>query len=244
MWYSPKILLFDIETAGVQGLRADRGFCVCFGYKWLGKKDVHCITLNEYPGKHAHDDGELLKVVNEIMAEADGYIAHYGENFDRKFLESRFLRAGLPPIPNNKLCDTCLIARGKLALSSNRLANLAKFLGVENEKMEKGNGWPDWWLGALRGDKKSIVKMAVYCKQDVRCLEDCYLKMRHMIPTKFLPVNAAIGSVLPACPACGSREFQSRGVYYSEQKLWPRRQCKNCYKWFRGPKPTAGVSKL
>ena len=132
-----KILVFDIEAAGVQGLKADRSFVVAFGFKWLGEKKTTVITVLDYPGKDCQDDGPLLKAVSEIISKAEGMIAHFGSFYDRPFLEARLLRAGLPPIPNSRLTDTCLVARKKFCLSSNRLGNLAEFLEVYTKKMDK-----------------------------------------------------------------------------------------------------------
>lgn len=239
-----KVLVFDIETAGVQGLKADRGFLVCFGYKWLGDEKTHCLTIADYPGKHDHDDTNLLKRARAVMEEADGLVAHFGEKFDRPYLQARLLQAGLGPLPESKLTDTCLLARAKLRLSSSRLGNLAEFLKCKTGKMEKGTGWPLWWLGAIHGDKRAIEKMAVYCKQDVECLEQVYLKMRPMIPTRYLPVNEAIGEVLKSCPGCGGHRFQSRGWQYSELKRYKRWQCRDCGRWSRSYDAWARTPKI
>lgn len=240
----PKILLFDLETAGVQGLCADRGFIICFGYKWLGEKTTHCLTIAQYPGKDIHDDRELLKRAGEIFNEADGIVAHYGEKFDKPYLQSRLLQAKLPPLSENKLTDTCLIARGKLKLSSNRLGNLADFLGCKVKKMEKRGGWPIWWLGALRGDKKAIEDMATYCKQDVDCLEQVFLAMRHIIPSKFLPINYSIGESQWTCPGCGGHRKNNHGYYFSDKKRWVRSQCQTCGRWVRSEKAEACTPKI
>lgn len=235
----PRILLFDIETCGVQGLSADRGFCVVFGYKWLGEKSVHAITVKDFPGKNIHDDRNLLRQAAKILNEAEGLVAHYGEKFDKPYLQARLLQAGIEPLSENKLTDTCLIARAKLRLSSSRLGNLAAFLGCANQKQDKRGGWPAWWLGALRGDAKSIRLMVEYCKQDVRTLEDVYLKLRHIIPTRYLPVNRSIGEVVWTCPACGGHKMQHRGWFYSEKKRWQRFRCNECGRWSRSMKADA-----
>jgi hypothetical protein len=232
--WMPKILIWDLETAGTNAFCADYGYMVCFGYKWLGDAKARCISLLDYPGdgkwpKGCQDDTNLLKAGLKIMEEADLLVAHYGDRFDRKFFESRLLRAGLRPIPMTRQADTCLIARAKLKLSSNRLDNLAKFLRVKTRKMSKGDGWPNWWMGALRGDKPSIRKMAVYCAQDVQCLEECFVAMRHLIPNKYL-INMNIGKNRSVCVACG-KDVQYRGTYFSEKKLFRRFQCRRCGKW-------------
>lgn len=236
MTKKPKVLFFDLETGGVGGLKADLGYVLCFGYKFLGEEKTKCITVLDYPGKDCQDDTNLLKEANKIMQEADLLVAHFGEFFDRPFLESRLLRIGLAPLPPLRLADTCLIARKKLKLSSNRLDSLARFLNCKHRKMHKGDGWPKWWLGAMRGDKKSITDMAKYCIDDVKCLEEIFLKMRHLIPGKYL-LNMAIGQERNICEACGS-DVEYRGFYFSEKKKFRRFACKNvkCMRWGRDKK--------
>lgn len=228
----PKILCYDIESAGVQSLYADRGFMVCFGYKFLGDKQAKCISLNDYPGKHVHDDKNLLTAALEIMQKADLLVAHYGDKFDRKFIEARLLRNRLPPLPITRQVDTCLISRFRLKLSSNRLGNLAEFLQVKTGKMNKRGGWPDWWMGALRGDRQSIKEMQAYCAQDVQCLEECYLALRQIIPEKYL-INLAVGNELNACKSCGNIGIKHEGRYYSPTRSYQRYSCKACGKWGR-----------
>lgn len=232
---SPRVLIWDLETAGTNAFSADYGYIVCFGYKWLGEGKAKCLTLLDYPGKgkwpdNCHDDTNLLKAALEIMEEADLTVAHYGDRFDKKFLESRLIRAGLKPLPPTRSVDTCLIARARLKLSSNRLSNLAKFLRCKIGKMDKGNGWPDWWFGALRGDKQSIRNMAVYCCQDVDCLEGIFVRMRSIIPNKYL-IDMGVGKTIWECIGCGGALKHSRGFYFSEKKLWNRFQCMGCGKW-------------
>lgn len=229
-----KVLFYDIETAGVNAFSADMGFCVVFGYKWLGDRRAQALSILDYPGKHIHDDTNLLKALHGIMEQADLIVAHYGQKFDRPFLESRLIRVGLTPIPNTRQADTCLIARHKLKLSSNRLDNLAKFLGCKNRKMSKGDGWPNWWMEALRGDKQAIKKMAAYCIGDVECLEEIFLRMRSIIPGKYL-LDMSIDKPKPACSGCGEKT-QYRGYYFSEKKKYRRYSCTACGRWGRSSK--------
>lgn len=230
----PKVLFWDLEVAGVDSLSADRSFVVCFGYKW-GNEKAKCISVLDYPGKNCQDDRNLLRAAREILDEADILVAHYGDKFDRKFVRARLRKHRLSPIPNTRLIDTCLLARGAYRLSSNRLGNLASFLGVKTGKMEKRGGWPDWWMGALRGDKPSVRKMSVYCAQDVQCLSEVYEVMKPDIPNKY-GFNMAIGKPVKCCASCGGT-MNSRGYYFSEKKMFRRLQCRECGKWDHDTKP-------
>lgn len=234
---SPHILVFDIEAAGVQGLKADRGVMTHFGYHWLGSRErVRVPAIHDYNGwktKSGLDDTGLLREVSSIVGQADGLIAHFGEYFDRPYVDSRLARIGLPIIPEARLTDTCLIAKKRLCLSSNRLANLAEFFQVPTKKMEKGRGWPDWWMGALYGHVPSLESMRTYCAIDVECLEQLYLRMRAVIPMRQLPVNLAIGQQMWTCPRCGGHRKTDGGSYYSNSKRFARWRClaKGCGGW-------------
>jgi uncharacterized protein YprB with RNaseH-like and TPR domain len=231
---SSKVLVFDIESAGVQGLKADRAIITCFGYKWLGDKTRTVLKISDsprYSWKTCHDDSWIVREASKVMGDAEAYIAHFGEGFDRPYMQAKFLQHGCSTVPEARLTDTCLITRKHLCLSSYSLANLAEFLEVDTQKMKKGRGWPDWWMGALRADRPSIDKMAAYCSLDVQCLEECFYKLRHIIPTRYLPINAAIGQALWTCAACGGHRYQSRGSHWSEKARWQRFQCQECGRW-------------
>jgi hypothetical protein len=232
-----KVLVFDIEAAGVQGLKADRGVMTHFGYKWLGEKKRTVLAIHDFPGslkRNKLDDTGLLRAASKILSEAEAMIAHFGEYFDKPYVDARFVQAGLHPIPDMKLTDTCLISKRRFCLSSNRLANLARFLKVDTQKMEKGRGWPDWWMGALYGDVASLEKMRVYCGFDVECLEEVYLKMRAFVPMRFLPINQQIGEGRWCCSHCGGYRRQSRGIYWTDKRAYNRYQCVGCGAWSRG----------
>ena len=234
-----KTLIWDLETAGVGGLNADQGFIVCFGYKWHGETAVKCLTLLDYPGKNCQDDTNLIKAAYDIIVKADLSVAHFGGGFDRPYLNSRLIRAGLAPLPQTRLVDTCIIARHQLKLSSNRLAAIAKFFDLDTKKMEKGNGWPNWWMGAMRGDRKSILMMSKYCKQDVQCLDEVYEAMRTIIPGKYM-ISAAIGLNRKVCHNCGG-PVSYRGVYFSAHRMYRRYQCRACGRWGHDPKAVEKV---
>lgn len=230
----PRIGVFDLEVAGVQGLKADRGILTVFGFKWLGEKKKTIIKISDSPGYSwatCQDDKWLIRQASEYMGEAEALVAHFGEYFDQPYLQAKLVQAGCSTIPPVKLTDTCLLARKVFALSSYRLENVGRFLECELVKARKE--WPEWWMGALRGDKKAINAMAKYCGVDVDLLEQVYMKMRRVIPTNYLPINAAIGESLWTCAACGGHAYTSRGSYYTRTSRYRRVQCKRagCLRW-------------
>lgn len=223
----PKILSFDIESAGVNALHPDLGFIICFGYKWLHETDAHTITLDKQ-SLLTYDDKQLLEDASKLMEEADILVGHFASVFDRRFIQGRLLINDLPPIPNVKLRDTCMIARSVANFSSNRLKNLAKVLNLKNQKLE--NGWPKAWLDVLRGDEKALDRLAEYCRGDVVAVEELYLKLR--------PFDNPHPRLFDRskCPSCGG-DVEYRGTYTAGERKYRRFQCKSCKKWGHETKP-------
>jgi uncharacterized protein YprB with RNaseH-like and TPR domain len=229
----PKILLFDLETAGVNSFSADLSNVVCFAYKWLGEKKAHCLTIDQYPDwfskKKGLNDKGLLKAALKIMEEADLIVAHYGERFDRPYFQGRCVIQGLTPPPPTKLRDTWRIARTAFKFYSNRLANIADVLGLGEKKYHKKtpDEWPGWWLQALAGNEKAIAEMAEYAKQDVQTLEQVYLRLRQYDnPHPRLVVDRS------KCGICGG-EIEYRGYAFVSANKYRRFQCKECKRWGR-----------
>lgn len=229
----PRILLFDIETGGVNALRSDLGFMLNFGYKWLGEKTTHCFTVDQFPRwfstKGSINDRGILKAALKIMEEADILVGHFASVFDRRFLQGRCAIHGLTPPPPTKMRDTCMIARSAFNFSSNRLENLVNVLKLPHKKYHKEcpDEWPGWWFRAMSGDTGAIHDMAKYCKQDVEALESLYLALR-----PFDQAHIRIHEDRSTCGVCGSA-VQYRGVAFIGQNKYRRFQCTNCGRWDR-----------
>lgn len=220
----PRILCFDIESAGVNALNADLGFVIIFGYKWIGEKQAHSIVIDEDSLKK-FDDRKLLKQASKLLNEADLTVAHFGSVFDRRFIQGRLLINNLPPIPPTRMRDTCMISRSVAKFSSNRLKHLAKILKLRHRKLE--NNWPTAWFKVMQGDMKALAGLAHYCEGDVLALEELYLRL-----SSFDNAHPRIhfGQV---CPRCGSKHIQYRGLALVNNKRYRRFQCQRCNKWGR-----------
>ncbi len=232
-----KIIFFDVECTG---LKADFGYALCFGYKELGKK-TKVLSIADYP-KHRTDptnDSSLMRATHDILTNhADIICTYYGKEFDRKFLNTRMLCAGLPPLPplNSEHIDLYYTARGNLALHSNRLASVAAALGCPMEKTRLDG---PTWVRATAGDRKAIGYIVHHCARDVDILEWCYKKLR-----PYVRQHPWVG-FKQACRVCGTTEAQSRG--YTVTKFGGRqlrKQCKKCgtwrtdaYSWKTGKRP-------
>jgi hypothetical protein len=221
-----RVLTFDIESAGVNALKSDLGFVVCFGYKFQDEKKVHCLTATE-DELRVFSDRNLLVDAAKIMEQADILVGHFASVFDRRFIQGRLLINGLPPIPPTKMRDTCMIARSVANYSSNRLAHLSEILKLKDQKYHKKGGteWPGWWFRVMQGDMTALADMARYCKKDVLATEALYERL--------LPFDNAHPRIIAdrtACSICGG-EVQYRGITFKGQLRYRRYQCTACSRW-------------
>ena len=223
----PKILSFDIESAGVNALKADLGFVILFGYKWAHEEEAHVITIDRQSLRR-FDDKALLRQASAIMAQADLVVGHFASLFDRRFIQGRLLINGLPPIPPTKIRDTCLIARSLATFSSNRLKHLAKILRLSHQKLD--NNWPTAWFKVMQGSVRHLNALAKYCKGDVEAVEELYFKLR--------PFDQPHPRLYPSekgttrCAACGGK-VAWRGTVPLGENVYRRYQCLTCWRWGR-----------
>lgn len=236
-----KILLWDIETWPLETttwtlfpkgpldhkqLKRDFGI-ICVAWKWLGQSKVHAVAVDP---KDPFNDLEVVKKIHEVIAEADVIVAHNGDDFDHKKLNTRIIYHGLPPLPPIKTIDTLKVARKHFGFSSNRLDYLGKYLGV-------GRKIPthyDLWLEIMEGNATALKYMVKYNKQDVLLLEDVYLKLRPFMqqhPNRNLTSRHA-----PVCPVCGSKDVTKQGFKHSRTATKQQYQCRaeGCRAWFVG----------
>lgn len=223
-----RILFFDIETAGVNALKSDLGFIVCFGYKWSDEDEAHCLMARR-KDLRAFDDRWLLEQASRLLTKADLTVGHFASVFDRRFFQGRLLINGLNPVPPTKMRDTCMIARSVANYSSNRLGHLAKILKLKEQKYEKKSGteWPGWWFGVMQGNMEPLRKMAVYCRRDVLTTEALY---KRLLP--FDNAHPRIVADRSKCGVCGG-DVEYRGYAYVNSNRYRRFVCTKCRRWDR-----------
>lgn len=219
----PRVLLVDIEATN---LKADFGFIICLSYKWSGEKKVHNISIRNNPKfkKDRTNDSYIIDQFRKIAEQADIVVTHYGSIFDYPYLQTRALMNGQPLLPQIPYIDTWRIARKKMALGSNRLASLARALGVEEKTPLSG----PIWVKAMSGDEKSISYIEKHCDQDVIVLEQVYEKIKGL--RSDIPRLSHTG-----CPTCGSFNTVSRGKVRTVKANKQQYSCKNCGHWWSTP---------
>lgn len=236
-----KILFYDIETAPnlsyVWGKYEQdviayekEWYMLCFAYKWLGEKKVHAVSLPDFKlyKKDKQNDKHVIEKLWELFNEADIVIAHNGDKFDQRKSNARFAYHGLTPPSPYKTIDTKKVAKKYFAFNSNKLDDLGDHLGI-GRKIQTGGF--SLWKGCMEGDEKAWKKMIQYNKNDVKLLEDVYLKLRPWI-TNHPNLNIMLGTDRN-CPNCGSNQLQKRGTYKTNTNVYQQYWCKSCGKWPR-----------
>lgn len=248
----PRVVLWDIETthnlAAVFQLKQNdyiqadnivqERYIVCAAWKTLGAKKVEAVSVLDDAArykKNIHDDYHVVKTLHGVLSNADVIVAHNGDHYDIKFTKGRMLVQGLPPLPPILSIDTLKTARGQFLLNANNLNYLGKILGVGQKKPTKQG----LWLRVLAGDPKAVKEMVGYNKTDVTLLEDVFLKLRPFIPDH---VNRQLFGQVGACPRCGSKDIQSRGIHRALTQTYRRFQCQACGGWFRDRVSTGRTS--
>lgn len=175
--HTENIGFLDIEATN---LKADFGVMICYCIKPARRDKIiqRCVKPSELKKSL---DREVVAHLIQKLPYFDRIITHYGSRFDIPFIRSRALNLGLdfPAYKSNWQTDTWRIARQKLCISSNRLANIAKLLGVKEQKTPITS---EHWLGALMGKKASLKYILEHCQKDVLILEEVYNKIWPFAP--------------------------------------------------------------
>lgn len=240
----PKIVVFDLETlmdlpeiakkyAGIsqwpgKSMGADLNSIISFGYKIIGEGPAQCINIWDFDpnwAQNVNDDTALLHFISDTIGDdTDALVTHNGKRYDIKMLNARLAKRGLHPIQDIPHIDTCAVAKRAFKLSSNRLNDLAEFLGVEG-KMQTG-GW-GLWVDVLNGSEEAANKMSDYCKQDV---EATHSIMQKLLPhIKNMPnANMFMEDKAQVCPTCGSTNIQKHGIRRTKTTTYQRYRCNEC----------------
>lgn len=235
----PKILLYDIETAPSKGWYWRRWetdiieeendwYVLSFSYKWLGEKTVYVKALPDYKlyKKDPENDRDLMVDLHALMSKAHICIAHNGDDFDSKKANTRFIIHKMSPPEPYRSIDTLKVARRFFKFSSNKLDDLANYLGI-GRKVQTGG--KKLWFDCMDGVKSAWAKMKQYNKQDVVLLEQVYLRLRPWMSQH--PNLGVFSDEEVSCPKCQSTHLQSRGKAITNSGTHNRFQCQDCGGW-------------
>ena len=210
-------------------------FILMFSYKWFHERQVKAVCLPDFPRykRSRYDDKDLCGVLHRLMDEADIIVAHNGDAFDIKKINSRLIVNGFDKPSPFKTVDTLKVARRAFKFDSSKLDNIGRYLS-EGRKIP--NTGADLWRGCVDGDLKSWATMRRYGKQDTALLERVYHRLRSWAPNHpdlnlYKAYQDRVG-----CPTCGSEHVQRRGVAVKLKSKYYRFQCRDCGSWFSGMK--------
>jgi hypothetical protein len=243
----PKLLFLDIETAPILmtswSMRPPYAghvyvlrdtYILMASYKWAHQKTVKTVALPDFPRykRSRHDDKDLCGVIRDLLDTADIVIAHNGDAFDIKKINSRLITNGFKPPSPFRTIDTLKAARRAFKFDSNKLDNIGRYL---DEGRKIPNTGAALWQGCVEdGDPKAWRTMRRYCKQDTELLARVYERVKPWMPNHpdlnvYKEYRARIG-----CPTCQSENTQRRGIGVKLKKKYYRFQCRDCGSWFSG----------
>jgi hypothetical protein len=241
---APRILAYDVERipllAHVWGLWDQRiginqivlpGQTVSFAARWVGDPKSKAIFRSTF------HDGEtvMLDELWSLMDEADALMGWNSYGFDRKHVNTAFIRAGMtPPSPSQDL-DLMKSVRHQFKFESNKLDYVAQDLGVGSKLSHEGFGL---WLKVMAGDEKAWARFRRYNLQDVNLLIELYDKL---LPWLSSHPNRVLFDG-EGCPRCGPRgKLERRGTRKTSTGTYPRFHCTRCGSWSQSGKRLDGA---
>lgn len=230
-----KVLLFDIETSPMitynwnrkpswlpEGMIMEDWFVINWAAKWLFDDEILTSVVTPKEARN-RDDKRVVKELWDLLNEADVVIAHYGDMFDIKMMNGRFFKYGMNlPMPYKSI-DTKKAAGKRMRLPALNLNYIARYMGLD----EKHSTNFDLWVGCMEGNQEKLDEMDKYCQQDVKVLEDVYLKLR-----PFIQPHPNLGMYIETdsktCPACGSTDLEKEGEYATTVNIYDAYRCQDC----------------
>jgi uncharacterized protein YprB with RNaseH-like and TPR domain len=239
-----KVLILDIENAPLMSyhwgvwkqnigapmrVEGNRSYMMSIAMKWLDSDEIH------YFESRTEDDSELLKNTLKFLDEADIVVAHNGKGFDMKKINAYAIINNLnPPSPYRQI-DTLIEARKAFLFERNTLAHLADILSCSPKLTHAKFQGFELWKECMKGNEEAWQEMRTYNIQDIKTLEEVYLKMRPYIKSHPNVVTAS-GSSNPRCTACGSHKLKPNGFSVTNVSKFERFVCEKCGSFSRGRK--------
>jgi len=205
-------------------------YILSFAAKWLGDKQVMYQDQSQAP--NIEDDRGLLEPLAALLDEADIVVAHNARRFDVPKINARLITQGFQPPSPYKVHDTLDIAKRVFKFTSNRLEFLTSTLCTQKKMTHAKFPGFELWKECLLGNPAAWREMKRYNIQDVKSLEELYLKLRAWDPRA--PQLGVYSQDKHVCPKCGSGDVQRRGSYRTQVGEYQRFQCNACGGWSRG----------
>ena len=163
------IVFVDIEA---MGLTADYGSIICCAFKPYGQKP-YTIAI-----KQAGNDQRVVREIKEHLEKYNCWVTYFGKGFDVKYINTRLLKWGMPPIDKRPHVDMFFIMKSHVITGRKSQAHLLGWLRTEETKMSVSAS--DWSELPFRL-KEHLPTMIARCESDVVGLEALYRKCRRLI---------------------------------------------------------------
>lgn len=237
----PKVLLIDIETlplevfawglfdqnVSLEMIKEDWSI-LSFSAKWLGAPEDEIMYFDTRNEENIRNDEKLVRIVHDLMNEADILIHQNGERFDVPKLKARMIKHGLKPPTSFRNIDTMRIMKSTFGFTSNKLAYATEFLCKKYKKLDHSefSGFK-LWSECLKRNPAAFASMEKYNKYDVLSLEELFNILAPW--SKGINFQVFNEDLKDRC-SCGSTELEERGFVYTNTAKYQRYVCKNCGK--------------
>jgi hypothetical protein len=247
----PKKLVVDIENSpiladvwslwkqnvGMDQIQRD-WIMLSWAAKWVDDEFIYSDCLFSYRDEYRadpEDDSTILYTLRDMLEQADVVIGHNSNAFDLPKIRARMVSYGIEPFSPVMEVDTLKMAKQQFKFSSNKLAFIAKSLGL-GDKLDTGGHL--LWTKCLRGDPEAWRLMVEYNEHDVVLTEEIY---HRLAPWSRSHPNFGlfIDDDEPCCTVCGCRDLRREGFAYTQLGKFQRYQCTGCGKYVRGRKNVA-----
>jgi hypothetical protein len=243
----PRVLILDIETAPLlalvwglwqQDISATNGgflrdwYMLSWAASWSdAPDDVFGYSLADFRRckrakgvKWYRDDKRLLAKLHEVLEEASVVVAHNGDRFDCKRINTRLLLNGFAPNTPYKTVDTLKVLKKHFAFSSNKLDYVSRALGSEGKI---GTNFA-LWVRCLDGEAAAFEEMLTYNKRDITELWNVYVELRPWM-SSYPNLALITGSIKPTCPSCASGNLEaSKGKHHTGTGTFATYVCADC----------------
>ena len=149
----------------------EEGHVLCWAAVWLDENNEFPYVMSNAVRQTeslANDDTRILLDLWKLIDRADFVVGHNSDAYDMKLVHWRFHKHGLSFPLQAKQVDSLKLARKHMMAPSNKLDDL-----TNNGKSARG----DWKTIALTGDPVELMKMEMYCRNDVRIGADWFRKL-------------------------------------------------------------------
>ena len=233
---APKIFIFDIETSTIlvrifnlknggyiSPKNVDKDwFVICWAGRWLNSKKVLSDVVTPREARKRNDK-RVCQSLWHIFNEADILVAHNGDRFDIKRMNSRWkFHKFNPPLPY-RTYDTLKEHRKAFGSTSHSLDFIAKQMKID-AKLQTGF---QLWVDCENGDQKALDMMDRYCKHDIKIGEAVYLDIRRWSSSG---VNYGLYTELhvSVCPRCGGSVTEENKIVTTAANAYTSYRCNDC----------------